>query len=61
MAKIKEREVALERYERNMEKLKRTENIKTNVGCKIDKLRSCKPRRIKFVKKVKPSQDDLDF
>ena len=37
-----------------MERLKRTENIVVKSG-KIDKIRSRKPRKIKFVKKAEPT------
>lgn len=45
----------MERYEKNMEKIRRTENVKVNEGVKRDKIRSTKPKRIKFVKRVELS------
>ena len=58
--KDKERMERERRYERNMERLKRLDRVEKHQG-KIDLKRSRKPMKIRFVKKVEPTEEELDY
>eukprot|EP00347_Sterkiella_histriomuscorum_P020299 403338337 len=59
--KEREKQERQDRYEKNMERMKRSEKIKLNKDVKNQKLRSRKPRIVKFIKKIEPSQEELDY
>ena len=49
------------RYERNLERMQRSDKVHASKDVRTQMLRSRKPRIVKFVQKVEPSQEELDY
>jgi len=58
--KRREAEERERRYERNKERLQRLEKVSVSNG-RVEKLRSRKPMKIKFMRRHAPTDDELDF
>ncbi len=58
--KNKEAEESASRMERNLERMARKDRVQKSVG-RDDKWRSRKPMRIKFVRRVEPTEEELDW
>ncbi|CDW87076.1 UNKNOWN [Stylonychia lemnae] len=49
------------RYEKNIERMKQSEKNKLNKDVKTQKARSKKPIKIKYLRQVEPTQEEIDY
>lgn len=61
VSKVREFEERQRKLEKNLEKVNKSKSVSVNRDVRALKLRSRKPTKVKFVKKVEPTEEELDY
>lgn len=61
VSKVREFEERQRKLEKNLEKVNKSKSVSVNRDVRALKIRSRKPTKVKFVKKVEPTEEELDY